>query len=99
MLSIMELLCFEESLDLIGYGVVWVVPEIRRDFICRRKHRRARPARDVKNFLVRSLLGHLNRVNGAHWSHRYQFYPWSHFGRLFRATDLYAQVLLSLPFL
>lgn len=67
MLPIMQLLCFEYSLHLIRHRVVRVVSEIRRDLVRGGKHRGASPPRNIQHFLIDSLLGHLNRVNGSHY--------------------------------
>lgn len=65
----MHLLCFEKSLDLVGYRVVRIITEIRRNFICCCEDGRTCPARDVKDLLVECLLGHLNGVDGTHCSY------------------------------
>ncbi len=62
----MHLLRFEQSLHLIGYGIVWIVAKIWRDFVGRREYGRAGPAGNVEHFLVRSLLGHLYRIDSSH---------------------------------
>lgn len=62
----MELLCLEQSLDLIGDGIVWVIAKVSGDFVCGSKDGGAGPARDVEDLLVWGLLGHLDGVNGAH---------------------------------
>ena len=67
-LAIMELLSLEEPLHLVWDGVVWVIAKVGGDFVGGGQDRRARPPGDVKHLLIRSLLGHLHRVNGTHYS-------------------------------
>lgn len=66
-LPVMELLRLEQSLHLIRYGIVWIVTEVCRDLVGSGENRRASPAGDVQNLLVRCLLSHLYRVNGTHY--------------------------------
>lgn len=66
LLAVVHRLGLGETLDLIGNGIVGVVAEVWGDFICGRKEGGASPAGDVEDFLVGSLLGHLDGVDGAH---------------------------------
>src|SRR5579862_4996894 len=54
-------------MHLIWDCVVGIVPEIRGDFVSCGEHGGTRPARDVEDFLVGGLLGHLNGINCAHY--------------------------------
>jgi hypothetical protein len=65
--AVMQLLSLEQSLDLVGHGIVRVITKVGRHLVGRRQNRRARPARYIQDLLVRSLLGHLYGVNGAHY--------------------------------
>jgi hypothetical protein len=67
MLAIMELLCFEQSLDLVWNGVIRVIAEIRGYFVCRREDRGTNPTRYIQDFLISGLLGHLYWVDSPHW--------------------------------
>ena len=64
--SIMELLCFEKSLNLIRYSIVRIISKVGGHLVCAGKNRRAGPTRDVQYFLVGSLLCHLHWIDGAH---------------------------------
>lgn len=67
MLPIMQLLRFEKSLHLVGHRVVGVVAKVGRDLVGGRQQGRARPTRYVQDFLIRSLLRHLHRVDCTHF--------------------------------
>lgn len=43
-LSVMELLCLEQSLDLVRYSVVWVVTKVSGDFVRGGQNGRASPS-------------------------------------------------------
>ena len=62
----MQLLSFEQSLDLVRNGVVRVVTHVWRYFMGSSQKRGACPTGNIQNFLVRGLLRHLHRINGAH---------------------------------
>ena len=64
--SVVQLLGFEETLYLVGHGVIRVVPKVWRDFIGGCEDGRARPAGNVQDLLVRCLLGHLDWINRTH---------------------------------
>ena len=66
LLSIVQLLGLEQSLDLVWNGIVRIVTKIGRDLVGGSQQRGACPARDVQNLLVGCLLGHLYWVNGTH---------------------------------
>ena len=68
MLPVMQLLCLEQSLHLVGHGVVRVVSKVGRDFIGGGQQRRAGPPRNIENLLVLCLLRHLYGVDRAHCS-------------------------------
>lgn len=57
---------FGEMLDLIGNGIVGVVVEVWGDFICGCKEGGVSLVGDVEDFLVGSLLGYLDGVDGVY---------------------------------
>lgn len=65
LLAVVHRLGLGHTLHLVGDRVVRVVTKVGGDFVGRCEERRAGPAREVEDFLVGSLLGHLDRVNGA----------------------------------
>lgn len=62
----MQLLGLEETLDLVGDCVVWVIAEVCGHLVGASQERRASPAGDVENFLVGCLLRHLYWVDSSH---------------------------------
>jgi hypothetical protein len=64
--AIMHLLGFEETLDLVGDCVVWVIAEVGGHLVGASQEGRASPARDVEDFLVWCLLRHLYWVDSSH---------------------------------
>lgn len=63
----MQLLSLEQSLDLVRNRVVRVVTHIGRYFMGSSQKGGAGPTGNIQDFLVRGLLCHLHRINGAHF--------------------------------
>jgi hypothetical protein len=66
MFSVVKLLRLEHALHLVGHCVVGIVAEIGRDLVSSGQDSRASPSRNIEDLLVRRLLCHLHRVDGAH---------------------------------
>lgn len=66
LLAVVHALRLGQALDLVGDRVVGVVAKVGGDLVGAGEEGGARPAGDVEDFLVGSLLGHLDGVDGAH---------------------------------
>lgn len=67
LLTVVHRLSLGEALDLVRYGVVWVVAEVGGHLVGGCEEGRAGPAGDVEDLLVRRLLGHLDGIDSTHY--------------------------------
>lgn len=66
MLAVVHGLGLEQPLHLVRDGVIRVVTKVGGHFVGGGQKGGASPTRNIQDLLVRSLLGHLDRVNSTH---------------------------------